>query len=213
MGKKSKTPSYSGGTINVNGTNKVTTYQKKNNIITDYNMSDAEKRAYDYAQKSFADNLATVNVFDDNTKKNLQSQVDAYTQNGQKMINNLYTPMLENLKNDIASRFGNLDNSVFMDNLNSIETKRSDSMNSLAQDILAKQDEVVNNELSKRYTYLGFLQDVQNQINSNMLNLINASRQNSSAGNNYNQSNTNGSSFGNIAGYANLATNIASLFL
>ena len=213
MGKTSKSPSFSGGTININGSNKVTTYKRKGNIITNYNMSDAERQAYDYAQKSFADNLASVNVFDDDTKKNLQSQVDAYTLNGQKMINNLYTPMLESLKNDVASRFGNFDNSVFMDNLNAIENKRADSMNSLAQDILAKQDEVVNNELTKRYTYLSFLQDVQNQINSNMLNLINASRQNSTAGNNYNQSSGSSGLFGGMTNYANLAANIASMFV
>ena len=110
--------------------------------------------------------------FDDETKKNLQSQLNAYTLDGQKLINNLYTPMLSNLKNDIASRFGNLDNSVFMDNLNSIEANRANSINDLAQDVLAKRDELVNNELSQRYTYLSFLQDIQNQINSNALNYI-----------------------------------------
>ena len=208
MGKKSGAPSYSGGTININGSNKVNTYKTKNSIVTDYNMSDAEKQAYNYAQKSFADNLSSVNIFDDDTKQKLQNQVDAYTLNGQKMIDNLYTPMLNSLKNDIASRFGNFDNSVFMDNLNAIENKRADSMNSLAQDILAKQDEVVGNELAKRYTYLSFLQDIQNQINSNMLNLINASRQNSISGNNNQTSNNNSA----MANYTNLAANIASIF-
>ena len=209
MGKKSKA-SYSGGTININGSNKVNTYKKKGSVVTDYNMSDAEKQAYDYAQKSFADNLSSINVFDDETKQKLQDQVDAYTLNGQKMIDNLYTPMLNSLKNDIASRFGNLDNSVFMDNLNSIEDKRADSMSSLAQDILAKQDEVVGNELARRYTYLSFLQDVQNQIDSNMLNLINASRQNSTSGN---QTSSNGSLLGSLTNYANLAANISSIFV
>ena len=214
MGKRSSTPSYSGGTININGQNKVKTYKKDNNIITNYKMSGAEKQAYDYAQKSFADSLQSVNVFDDDTKKNLQSQVDAYTLNGQKLINNTYTPLLESLKTDIASRFGNFDNSVFLDNLNSIESKRADSINSLAQDVLAKQDELVKNELSKRYTYLGFLQDVQNQINSNMMNLINASRQNSTSGNNYNQAASNNNSGSSpFSAYTNMAASIAKIFM
>ena len=80
--------------------------------------------------------------------------------------------MIDNLKSDIAARFGNFDNSVFLNNLNKIESKRSDSISSLAQDILAKKDELVNNELSNRYTYLSFLQDIQNQTNSNILNYI-----------------------------------------
>ena len=213
MGKTSSSaPSYSGGDISINGQKKVSTYKKGDSIVSNYKMSENEKKIYDYALSSFADSLKSVNVFDDDTKKNLQAQVDAYAQNGQKLINNIYTPMLESLKNDIASRFGNLDNSVFMDNLNSIESKRADSMNSLAQDILAKQDEVVSNELSKRYTYLNFLQDIQNNINSNMLNLINASRQNGNSGNNYNQSSYSRNSSADYSTYANLATSLASLF-
>ena len=121
--------------------------------------------------------------------------------------------MLDDLKIDVASRFGNLDNSVFMDNLNSIEEKRAESINNLAQDVLAKQDELINNELSQRYTYLGFLQDVQNQMNSNILNYIGASQQNSSSGNSYNaQAYTanNSSSGGTYSNYANLASGILS---
>ena len=122
MGKSSKKyPQYSSGTINVNGNTKASTYKTGDNIYSNYNMSDFEKQAYDYAQKSFANSLPSVNIFDDETKKNLQSQLDVYQLNGQKLINNIYTPMLNDLKNDVASRFGNLDNSVFMDNLNSIE--------------------------------------------------------------------------------------------
>lgn len=186
MGKKSKYPKYSSGTISVNGEEKASTYKNKNNVITNYNMSAGEKKAFDYAQKSFADSLAKVNVFDNATKKNLQAQIDAYTKNGQKVIENVYTPMLTDLKNDIASRFGNFDNSVFMDNLNSIEANRAEAMSGLAQDITAKQSELVNNELANRYTYLNFLQDVQNQINSNMFAYIGATQQNSTLGNNYN---------------------------
>ena len=213
MGKSSKYPSYSSGTININGSTKASTYKKGNNVITNYNMSDAEKRAYDYAQNSFADSLSKINVFDDDTRKNLQSQLDAYTLNGQKIINNIYEPMLDDLKTDIASRFGNFDNSIFMDNLNSIESNRADSINNLAQDVLAKRDELINNELAQRYTYLGFLQDIQNQVNSNILNYASATRANSSSGNDYNArayaaNNASGSTFSN---YANLASGALSM--
>ena len=213
MGKSSKYPSYSSGTININGSTKASTYKKGNNVITNYNMSDAEKRAYDYVQNSFADSLSKINVFDDDTRKNLQSQLDAYTLNGQKIINNIYEPMLDDLKIDIASRFGNFDNSIFMDNLNSIESNRADSINNLAQDVLAKRDELINNELAQRYTYLGFLQDIQNQVNSNILNYASATRANSSSGNDYNArayaaNNASGSTFSN---YANLASGALSM--
>ncbi|CDE59662.1 unknown [Fusobacterium sp. CAG:439] len=213
MGKSSKYPSYSSGSIYINGQNKATTSKNGNNIYTNYNMSEDERRAYEYAQKSFADSLSKVNVFDEDTKKNLQSQLEAYTLNGQKIINNIYEPMLDDLKTDVASRFGNFDNSVFMDNLNSIEENRAESINNLAQDVMAKRDELISNELAQRYTYLGFLQDIQNQMNSNILNYIGASQQNSAAGNSYNAqayaaNQSRSSTFGN---YANLASGALSM--
>ena len=212
MAKSSKYPSFSSGTISVNGSDKASTYKQGNNIISNYNMSADEKRAYDYAQKSFADSLSKVNIFDEDTQKNLQSQLNAYTLNGQKMINEMYTPMLDNLKTDIASRFGNFDNSIFMDNLNSIEENRAESMNNLAQDVLAKRDELINNELSQRYTYLSFLQDVQNQMNSNILNYVSGSQANSSAGNSYNAQAyaANQSRSSSLGNYANLASGVLS---
>ena len=51
MGKSSK-PSFSTGTVLVNGQTKASTYKKGNNIVSNYNMSDAEKQAYDYAQST-----------------------------------------------------------------------------------------------------------------------------------------------------------------
>lgn len=211
MGKSSKYPSYSTGTVNVNGQTKATTYKKGNNVITNYNMSDAEKQAYDYAQNSFANTLPSVNVFDESTQKNLQSQLDAYTLQGQKIINNVYTPMLNDLKTDIASRFGNLDNSVFMDNLSSIEQNRADAVNNLAQDVTAKRSELINNELSQRYSYLSFLQDIQNQTNSNILSFASSSQTNSNSGNNYNaQAYSANKSSNGLGAYSNLASGLLS---
>ena len=214
MGKYSSyTPSYSGGTVNVNGQTKVSSYKKGNNIITDYNMSDVEKRVYDYAQNSFADSLSKINVFDEDTKREMQNQLDAYTKNGQKIIDNLYTPMINDLKSDIASRFGNYDNSAFLDKLNSIESNRADSMNSLAQDILAKSDELKTNELAGRYTYLSFLHDIQNSVNSNILNYVNATRNTNSSNNNNGNYTQSSSGYGDLSTYANLAASAAMLFI
>lgn len=211
MGKSSKYPGYSSGTIKVNGQTKAKTYRSGNNVITNYNMSDAEKQAYDYAQNSFADSLHSVNVFDDDTRKNLQSQLDAYTLQGQKMVDSIYTPMFNDLKTDVASRFGNLDNSVFMDNLNAMESNKADAINNLAQDITAKRSELINNELAQRYTYLNFLQDIQNQTNSNILNFANSSQANSNSGNSYNAQaySANQSSKG-LGAYTNLASGVLS---
>ena len=42
-------------------------------------------------------------------------------------------------------------------------------MSDLAENVMAKRNELINNELSNRYDYLNFLNDYQNQVYSNML--------------------------------------------
>lgn len=184
MGKSSKP--YSSGTININGQQKANVSMDGNNVVSNYNMTDAEKKIYDYAQNSFMNSLPNVNVFSDDTIRGFQSQLGAYTQNGIKTLNNIYDPMISNLKTDIASRFGNFDNSSFLDKLDSIEDNRGDAVNSFTQDILAKQNELVNDELSRRYNYLNLLSGIQSTADSNIMNYLSSALQNSSSGNSYN---------------------------
>ena len=119
--------------------------------------------------------------------------------------------MLNDMKTDIASRFGNFDNSIFMNNLNTIESNRADAINSLSQDILAKQNELVNDELNRRYDYMNFLNGVQNQTVGNILSFLQQASNNSNSGNSYNNSNYSNSS--NFGDYTRLASSIASALL
>lgn len=172
MSKKSKSkpkvynPSAA---ITVNGNVKSSATSTKNGANVTYNMDPYEQAAYDYAGKSFYDNLGKINVFSNDTIKSLNDQVGAYLNQGLDVVNNTYTPMIRDMQNDIARRFGNTNNSMFMDNLNDIEAKRADAMSDLAENVMAKRNELINNELSNRYDYLNFLNDYQNQVYSNML--------------------------------------------
>ncbi len=208
MGKSSK-PAYTNGVVTINGEEKASQYKQGNTVYSNYNMSDAEKKLYNYAQSSFLENLPKINVFSEETQKNMQDQLNAYTQKGIQTINDIYTPMLDDLKTDIASRFGNFDNSIFMDDLKEIESSRSDAMNSLAQDILTKQDDIINEELNRRYNYLDLLGSVQNQTLGNVLSYLQQAASNSNSGNSYNN-NQSSSSTSAFSDYANLAASIAS---
>ena len=107
-------------TVKVNGVPKLTTYvDKYGSSSSNYTMSPWEKLAFEYAEKEFAQNLENINVFSEETLKSLSNQVDAYTKSGIKKIDEVYAPMIKNLQNDVASRFGNLDNSIFLDKLSS----------------------------------------------------------------------------------------------
>ena len=188
MGKKSK-PSYSKGTVSVNGNTVASNYKKGNSIVSNYNMPELEKGIYDYAQNALLNSLPQVNVFSPETRNDINSQVEAYRNKSMQTINDTYNPLLENLKTDIASRFGNLNNSVFFDNLNSIENNRANAMSDLAQDVEAKRNDLFNDELSKRYNYLNLMNSLQNMINNNAINYMNMAQGNSSSGNSFNQAN------------------------
>lgn len=157
-------------TVKVNGVPKLTTYvDKYGSSSSNYTMSPWEKLAFEYAEKEFAQNLENINVFSEETLKSLSNQVDAYTKSGIKKIDEVYAPMIKNLQNDVASRFGNLDNSIFLDKLSSIENKRANSVAALSEDIKAKESDLIGDELEKRYNYLSFLNNYQNQILQNAL--------------------------------------------
>ena len=103
-----------------------------------------------------------------------------------------------------------------MDNLNSIEDKRADSIAALAEDVNSQKSSLINDELSNRYSYINLLNTMQNQPLANALNLISVSNSNSSAGNSYAQAlynamNNNSTSTNNF--YSNLYSNLASLGL
>ena len=156
-------------------------------------MDEYEKALYDYSQKTLADIVPQVNVFSNDMMKKLQSQLNAYQKQGQQSINDIYTPILNNLKNDIASRFGNLDNSMFMNNLNNIENSRSNAIAQLAENLILKQNDLYNNELSNRYNYINLLNTLQNQSNSNAMSAISMALGLSNSGKDYTLASSNSS--------------------
>ena len=167
MSKTSKNNSWS-RTISLNGAPKIHSVVDENgNIASNYTMSPWEKLAYEYAEREFAENIDDINVFSEKTLNSLNEQIDAYTKSGIAKIDEIYTPMIKNLQNDIASRFGSLDNSIFLDKLNSLEDKRAKSVAALSEDIKAKESELIDEELDRRYDYLNFLNDYQLQFLEN----------------------------------------------
>lgn len=159
-------------TFSVNGNEIVKTKVRGGKTSTNMNLSDEEQALLNYTNQNLLSGLENINVFSDNVQKNIKDQVKAYTNQGIKTINQTYKPMFRELRNDIASRFGNLDNSVFMDNLNSIESNRADAIENLTQNILAKQAELYDQEMNYRYNYLNQLSSVNQNINSNILNYL-----------------------------------------
>lgn len=201
-------PSYSNGSVSINGQNKVSTVKYGDTVFGNYKMNHYEKELYNYVQKSLPQLVQNVNTFSPEVTKSINNQLSAYQRQGQNYINQIYTPMINNLKNDIASRFGNLDNSMFMNNLNNIENNRSNAVAELADNLLSRQNELVNNELANRYNYINLLNTLQNQYNNYALSMLNSSIGLGNTGLAYNNSvaNNNSSNTFNLEQIASLAS-------
>ena len=200
MGKKSKKyPEYSTGSISVNGNTVATTKRDKDNnvVSSSYNMSATEKKIYD--------------SITDQNRQEWNNQLEAIKTKGMEQIDSIYKPIETNLKNDIASRFGNFDNSVFMDNLNTITDKKTKAVSDLSNNLVSVQSQLYNEELSNRISTLSFLNNLNSVMNNNILNFTNAAMSNSSSGNSYNNAAYNANS--SSGGFLNGASSLANTFL
>lgn len=168
MGKKSKQK-----TINPTGSFSIAGGPSANykNGNTTLNLTQAQQDAYKFAQNSFAENLGSINTFSPEVYEQLKSQVNAYRNNALQELNDNYTPMIKNTQNDSAKRFGNFDNSVFLNNLNTLENNRAKAMAAISQNVAAKENELIREQLQDRYDYLNFLNSYQNQILNNALSI------------------------------------------
>lgn len=187
MGKKSKAPAFSGGNVVVNGQTKAYTQKVGNDVVSNYNMSDVEKNIYDSVLDNMDSSLSNLFEISSPQRQEWNNRLNAMKQEGISNINDIYTPMENNLKNDIASRFGNLDNSSFLNNLKKITDNKSKAVAQLSNDLALMQNDLYTNELQNRINTISFLSGLNTSFNDNMLNYMGLANQNSSVGNSYNQ--------------------------
>lgn len=177
MSKVSSQNYFPSGSVDILGSS-ARTVGGENGISSSYSMSPTEARIYTYALDTLANSLPSVNVFDKNTIDEIQKLVDVYRDKGINSINSMYNSSLTDLKNDIVSRFGNLDNSIFGNSFNDIENSRANAVSSFAQDVLARTSDLKNEELSRRYALIDTLRGLSDGIYNKAINAINLSRGN-----------------------------------
>lgn len=207
MGKASKYPAYSGGAVNINGFNVAKTSKKGNSVNSDYYMDKTQKQIYNSIQNNMADVLTNLFSISDAQRQEWNNQLSAMKNVGISNINNIYTPLQNNLKNDVASRFGNLDNSVFLDKLNAITNNKSQAIADLSNNLALAQSDLYNQEIQNRINLLNLLDNLNNSINSNILSSLGLANQNSNFGNQYNQAR-----YQATASQGNMLSQIAKLY-
>lgn len=188
MGKTSKYPGYATGSVEING-NQVATSAKtgKNTFSSSYNMTGGEKSIYDGIQSNLDTTLQDLFSISDAKQEQWNQTLDTYKEKGIKQINDIYDPMQNALKNDIASRFGNLDNSIFMDNLSNITENKAQAVADLSDSLIMKQNDLYSTEMANRMNYISLLSGLYSNFNSQMMNYMQLANANTASGNNYNQ--------------------------
>lgn len=213
MGKSSKYPKYSTGNVTVNGRTVASVEKGKNGAInSNYNMTTAEKNLYDNLQKNLGSSVQNLFKITAADKKAWNQQLNAYKQQGINEINNIYTPMETNLKNDIASRFGNLDNSIFLDKLKNITDNKAKAVSDLSNNLALQQNQLYTKELQNRMNYISLLSGLRTAMDNKMFSYINQARENTESGNNYNSRSYQANS-GNFGFGANQMLSAASMAL
>lgn len=209
MGKKSKYPNYATGSVDINGQNVATAKRNNNNTVSSsYNMNNTERNIYDGIQTNLSNTLQNLFDISDEKQDLWNQQLESYKQSGIKNIEDIYTPMQTQLKNDIASRFGNFDNSIFMDNLNNITENKAQAVADLSESLIQKQDELYNTELANRMNYISLLSNLNTTLNNNMLSYMQLANANSESGNNYNNNAYQASLYNPYAATLNAVANV-----
>ena len=187
MSKTSKYPSYSGGAVNINGRNTARTYRKGNTVNSSYNMDETQKQIYNSIQDNMSGVLDNLFTITDPQRVEWQNLLNAMQNVGMQNINDIYTPLQDSLKNDIASRFGNLDNSIFLDKLGVITNNKSKAIADLTNNLLLAQNDLYNQEIQNRMNVLSLLDGLNNSLNNNIRSYLGLANQNANSGNQYNQ--------------------------
>ena len=187
MGKKSKYPEYTTGNVTINGRNVASvTKDSDGNISGNYNRSQAEEKLFNNIQSNLSNSVQNLFNISDQTKKQWTDQLNAYKRKGIQAINDIYSPMETSLKNDVASRFGNLDNSVFLDNLRKITDKKSDAVAQLSNNLLLQKNSLYSQEMQNRINYISLLSGLSDNMDNRALTYMNQALQHAESGNSHN---------------------------
>lgn len=191
--KKDDTPSiptFANSVFKIGDTDIARTYKDASGqIINQYYETDDQKALNAYYAEALAEYLPKVNSFSPDYITSRNAQLDAYKKQGTDYIDEIYTPMLDDLKNDTVSRFGTLNSSSFIDRLNDIENQRGKAVESLAETLLTKQDELDNQELARNYSFIDLLLNRQDSYTSNVYNALGLTSTSSNLLNDFNLAN------------------------
>lgn len=193
MGKKSKQPApprFQESEIKYGNQVIGRTYQDNGKVVQQYFASPEEIERQKIANQKINQILPTLGQSDAELSSQYQQMQQAYTDNALQQFNNMYDPALRNMREDVASRFGTLAATPFLDQYTQMEkTVRQPALTQIVnQGIQMKQDLYNQNESRKlqELQALGYNLSSDQQL---FLNSLQSTASATNAGNQFNLSN------------------------
>ena len=166
------------------------TYRDNGRIVQQYYASPEEIQRQQIANQKINEILPTLGQTGSELSAQYNQMQQAYTDNALQQFNNMYDPALRNMREDVASRFGTLAATPFLDQYKEMEKNiRQPALTQIVnQGIQLKQDLYNQNESRKlqELQALGYNLNADQQL---FLNSLNSSLAGSNSANQFNLTN------------------------
>lgn len=173
MGRNSNStpaaPSYKSGVIKYGDKVVGKTYydSKTGSIVTQYLPDAAEEQRKSLIQTKINSILGTLGQTSAETATSYDNMKSSFVNDATATFNKAYTPALDSLRENIASRFGSLNNSEFFNNLNNLEKNRSSALAEIATKGESLKTDLYNQDENKKLSELSVLNGMLNNTQSN----------------------------------------------
>lgn len=185
-----KPKKYANSVLKVGDETVAKTYTDKDgSIVSEVIPTASQKTINNFVDAELTTLLPKLNVLSDEYINSKNETLQAVKNQAKRAIGETYDPMFEDLKKDIASRFGSLANSSFLEELNSIEKQKTRAIAENEDGLILLSQQLDDNERLKNMDYLNTLLNLQASNDSGSQGYLSVSGYLSNALNNYNTSN------------------------
>ncbi|MDD3150170.1 MAG: hypothetical protein PHV68_04985 [Candidatus Gastranaerophilales bacterium] len=183
-------PDFADSYIKIGNNTIASTYTDDDgNVISQYYQTPEESETYSNINDLINEYLPSLNTLSDKYYDNKELTLQAVKDQSVENLNEIYTPIINELKTDIASRFGSLTNSSFLDELSTIEDARANNVQELNADLILLSNELDDAQLQRNYSFLNLLNTMKSDTITDALNSSTISAGVSDLINNFNLNN------------------------
>ncbi len=137
-------------------------------IVTQYLPDPAEEARKQQTQLKLNDVVSTLGKTAPEMSAQFDQTKQAFIQSASKNFQEQYDPALQSLRENIAARFGTLNSSQFISELNALEKNRASALSDIASTAESVKADLVNQEEARKLNEIqalgGILSDAQNSM-------------------------------------------------